>query len=440
MQPLLWLFIFLALGRFILEIGLAQINLAHARRHRHALPPQVQERLPPGQMSRVLAYLAARTRFDAVETAFWLLFILACVLSGAIPRADALLRHRLGLGALPGGLLLFGGFALAQELLALPFRWHEIFRLEGRFGFNYTTRATFWLDLAKGLLVKTAVGLPLGALLLWLLGRGGTGWWLPVALSIIAFQVLVLWLHPLLIAPLFNRFTPLPAGPLRDRLHALAAAHRFPVERVSVMDGSRRSAHLNAFFTGFGRHRRLVLFDTLLHQLNERELAAVLLHEIGHWRRRHVPRLLLILVLIVFTGALGASRLLSWPPFLDAFGLRHASPAAALLLLSLVAGAFLFWVGPLLRAVQRRFEHQADAYAAGTGDDTAAALESALLQLTERNLDNPIPHGWYSRYHHSHPTLLERLTALRPLGEGAPPSSAPAQAAAGLGRRPPPTR
>lgn len=411
MHPLALLFILAALLRFVVEQGLACLNLRHARRHRDALPPALAPHFSPVQLDRGLSYLGARVRFDATADLLWLLFAGTCALSGALPAADRLFRDQLALPPFVAGLALMAAFALLQEMVSLPLDWYDTFRVEARFGFNRTTVRTFWLDALKGLVLKTLLGLPLAAGALALIAAQPHGWWLPAAALVVGVQVLVLWLYPRFIAPWFNHFTPLPEGPLRTRLEALAVATRFPVGQVLVMDGSRRSGHSNAYFTGFGRHRRLVLYDTLVQGLSDTQLAAVLAHEIGHWRRRHIPRLLGLMAGLVVAGAYGASVLLRWPPFLDAFGLTVGHAAPALVLLGLAAGPLLFWIAPLLHALQRRFEYQADAFAArATG--APEALASALLCLADRNLENPCPHPWYSAYHHAHPALAERLLAL----------------------------
>jgi len=300
----------------------------------------------------------------------------------------------------------------------LPFAWYAQFKLEDRFGFNTTTLKTWIVDRFKGLLVALSLGFPLLVLVLKLIEWTGSYWWIWAAAVVIVFQLLLMLIAPAVIMPLFNKFTPLPEGSLRERLFALARRTDFPTRSIEVMDGSKRSRHSNAFFTGFGRLRKIVLFDTLTTQLAEPELESVLAHEIGHYKKRHVVKLLGVSIFGVFIGFAAVAWLARQEWLYREFGFAyHAGFAAAnlvpaMLLFALLAGTISFWFSPLVHLWSRRFEYEADAFARATMDD-AQPLIQALRKLTEKNLSNLTPHPLFSGFYYSHPTLLERERALQ---------------------------
>jgi STE24 endopeptidase len=298
-----------------------------------------------------------------------------------------------------------------MSLPGLPFDWYGQFRLEEKFGFNTTTPKTWWLDRAKGLLLALVLGYPLLVLILKIVEWAGVHWWLWAWVAMLAFQLLMLVLAPVLIMPLFNKFTPLPEGTLRERLLNLANRTRFVAKSIQVMDGSKRSRHSNAFFTGFGKFRKIVLFDTLIQQLTEPELEAVLAHEIGHFKKKHIPKMLIFSAFSSLVAFYLVSVLAKQDWFYRAFGFERVNIAPALLLFGLLAGVVTFWFSPLAHWWSRRYEYQADAFAAGVMNE-AQSLVGALRKLNEKNLSNLTPHPLYSGFYYSHPTLLEREQAL----------------------------
>jgi len=312
--------------------------------------------------------------------------------------------------------LFFIGVALS--ILALPFAWYAQFKLEQRFDFNTATMKTWMLDRVKGFLLALLLGYPLLALVLKLIGWTGANWWLWAATIVIAFQLLLLLIAPAIILPLFNKFTPLSEGALRQRLFALARRTGFPTRSIEVMDGSKRSRHSNAFFTGFGRFRKIVLFDTLIVQLSEPELESVLAHEIGHYKKRHVLKLLSVSIAGVVLAFAAIAWLARQEWFYRAFGFEHergfgvVNVLLSMLLFGLLAGTISFWISPLIHVWSRRFEYEADAFARATMGE-AQSLIQALRKLNEKNLSNLTPHPLYSGFYYSHPTLLERERALR---------------------------
>ncbi len=305
--------------------------------------------------------------------------------------------------------LLVTGVALS--LPGLPLDWYDQFRLEERFGFNTTTQKLWWMDRLKGLLLSIALGYPLLALVLKLVEWTGEWWWLWAWGALLGFQLLMLIFAPVLILPLFNKFTPLPEGSLRERLLKLAEQTRFRARSIQVMDGSKRSRHSNAFFTGFGGFRKIVLFDTLIQQLAEPELAAVLAHEIGHFKKKHIPKTLAASALGSLAGLYLVSVLAKQEWFYRGFGFEPGSIVPALLLFGLLSGVVTFWFSPLAHWWSRRYEYQADAFAAEVMSEPGSLI-GALRKLNEKNLSNLTPHPLYSGFYYSHPTLLEREQAL----------------------------
>jgi STE24 endopeptidase len=261
------------------------------------------------------------------------------------------------------------------------------------------------------LLLALALGYPLLVLILKIVQWTGAWWWLWAWGAMLAFQLLMSVLAPVLILPLFNKFTPLPEGDLRERLLELARRTQFRAQSIQLMDGSKRSRHSNAFFTGFGRFRKIVLFDTLVQQLTGPELEAVLAHEIGHFKKKHIPKMLVFSAVGSLTGFYLISVLARQEWFYRAFGFEPGNVAPALLLFGLLAGTVTFWFSPLIHWWSRRYEYQADAFAARVMSGTQSLI-GALRKLNEKNLSNLTPHPIYSGFYHSHPTLLEREQAL----------------------------
>jgi STE24 endopeptidase len=343
--------------------------------------------------------------------------LIIVLFSGLLPWAFGKFSGSFGTSILAmAGFLFLTGIALS--ILGLPFAWYAQFKIEDRFGFNTTTIKTWMLDRMKGFLLVVLFGYPMLLLVLKVIEWTGANWWIWAAVVVIAFQLVLLLIAPAVIMPLFNRFTRLPEGELRERLFALAQRTDFPMRSIEVMDGSKRSRHSNAFFTGAGRFRKIVLFDTLIAQLTERELESVLAHEIGHYKKRHVIKMLGVSIAGIITAFAVIAWLAHQQWFYRAFGFAYHGGFAvpnvvpAILLSALLAGTISFWFSPLLHICSRHFEYQADAFARVTVED-AQSLIHALRKLNEENLSNFTPHPLYSAFYYSHPTLLERERALR---------------------------
>jgi STE24 endopeptidase len=417
MPPFAVIALVLILARATTELWLSRLNQRHVRAHADEVPPAFRGIIDDATYRRSVDYTLAKSRFGDIANMFDAAVVIAALFSGVLPWAFGSFKANFGssVWAMAGFLFVTG---IALSILALPFAWYAQFKLEERFGFNTTSLKTWILDRVKDFLLASLLGYPLLALVLKLIEWTGANWWLWSASVVIAFQLLLLLVAPAIIMPLFNKFTPLPEGMLRERLFALAQRTDFPTRSIEVMDGSKRSRHSNAFFTGFGRFRKIVLFDTLIAQLSEPELESVLAHEIGHYKKRHVIKSLgfsVAGVLVAFTAIAWLARQ-QW--FYHAFGFEHqegfaaANVVPAMLLFALLAGTMSFWLSPFIHIWSRRFEYEADAFAHATMRDTQSLIQ-ALRKLTEKNLSNLTPHPLYSSFYYSHPTLLERERALR---------------------------
>ena len=408
--PLTLLCLLLIAARFAAQWWLESINQRHVRQHAGQIPPAFAGMITPETYAKSVEYTLAKSRFEIVEAAWGAAALAAVLLSGALPWVHGLFARLAGTSAAAeAGFLLT--VVVALSALDLPLEWHAQFRLEERFGFNTTTPGLWVVDRVKGLALGIALGYPLVWLILKLAGWLGAAWWVWAWVCLAVFQMVMLLAAPALILPLFNKFAPLPEGPLRERLLALGGRAGFQARDIQVMDGSKRSRHSNAFFTGMGRWRKIVLFDTLVRQLEPAELEAVLAHEIGHYKKGHVPTTLALALggwLLAFYVVAALARS-DW--FLPGFGFVPGQIAPALLLVSLLSGLALFWLSPLGHWWSRRHEYQADAYAAGLASG-GGSLVAALRKLHEKNLGNLTPHPCYSGFYYSHPTLLEREAAL----------------------------
>src|SRR6476661_6011838 len=408
MPPFAVIALVLILARAITELWLSRLNQRYVCAHANEVPNAFRELIDEVTYRRSVDYTLAKSRFGNIANVFDTALLVAVLFSGVLPWAFGKFIASFGTStwAMAGFLLVIG---VCSSIAALPFAWYAQFKLEERFGFNTTTLKTWVLDRVKGFLLALLLGYPLLALVLKLIEWTGTNWWLWAAAVVIGFQLLMMLIAPAVIMPLFNKFTPLPEGALRERLFALAQRTDFPTRSIDVMDGSKRSRHSNAFFTGFGRFRKIVLFDTLVAQLAEPELESVLAHEIGHYKKRHVVKLLSVSIAGVFIGFAAIAWLARQEWFYRAFGFEHhagfvASDSwrivLAMLLFGLLAGTISFWGSPVVHLWSRRFEYEADAFACGTMGD-AQALVQALRKLTKKNLSNLTPHPLYSGFYYS---------------------------------------
>ena len=400
----------------LVKFWLATRQMRHVAAHRDTVPAPFLSTITLAAHQRAADYTLAKSRIGLLNMAFGAIVLLGWTLLGGIDALNIALRDGLQprFGSMAYQLALLACFAVIGSLLDLPFSLYSTFRIEQRFGFNRMTWKMYLADTAKGALVGALVGLPVAALMLWIMGATGSLWWLWAWGAWMAFNLLILVFYPTLIAPLFNKFEPLADESLKARVQALMARCGFAAKGLFVMDGSKRSAHANAYFTGFGAAKRVVFFDTLLSKLTPGEVEAVLAHELGHFKHKHVVKR----IVSMFAISLAALALLGWLStqawFYAGLGVRPSmatsNDAVAVLLFLLITPVFGFFVSPLFAQLSRRHEFEADAYACrqASGDDLAAAL----LKLHEDNAATLTPDPLYVRFYYSHPPASERLAAL----------------------------
>lgn len=397
--------------RLIAELVLASLNRAEVRRHAGTPPPAVAAIMDEATYAKSVAYTLEKSRFGVLTGIFDTLVLALVVFGGVLPSLFSLI---VGWGG-PDSIWTRVIFILAAVMLlglpSLPFEWWEQFRLEQKFGFNKSTPGLWVSDKIKGALLAVVIGFPLLWVLLWLVQWAGATWWIWGFAVMFGFQLLMMILYPKLILPLFNKLTPLPEGDLRSRLMALGERTGFKASTIEVIDGSKRSGHSNAYFTGFGRFRRIVLFDTLIAQLTPEELEAVLAHEIGHYRRGHIPKLIALSAAMMLGGFAAIAWLARSLWFNTAFGFPPGEIAPSFLLFALLSGVVTFWFAPLGNVLSRKFEYEADAFARDAVGGPSPMI-GALRKLAQKNLTNLTPHRWFSGFYYSHPTLVEREAAL----------------------------
>lgn len=394
-----------------LEFAATLLNL---RAFPASVPEELAGVMDEARLDRAREYLRVNARFGILHSVCDLTVLLVFWFAGGFGWLDALARS-LAPGEVSAGLIFLSALFLGQSLFSLPFSVYDTFVIENRFGFNRVTPATFIMDRLKGLLLASLLGLPLAAAILWIFGNVGHAWlWAWAVVTV--FQLLLTWLAPSLIMPLFNKFTPMPEGELKEQIEALGTRCGFPLDGVFVMDGSKRSTKANAFFTGLGKRKKIALFDTLVEKSSTPELLGVLAHEIGHFRRGHIRQRLT--AGIVHTAAVFFLLGLATDPegrfarmLFDAFGVERISPHVGLVLFAILLEPAGKALGVILNAWSRRHEFEADAYAAEmTGD--GAPLASALRKMTADHLSHPSPAALRVWLDYSHPPLIERLRAL----------------------------
>jgi len=396
--------------RYFFELWLDWLNSRHVKNHANVTPEPLREIMDDETYQKSVRYTLAKSRLGTISATYSTAFIVLLLFSGFIANAFNSLTSIVGDSQFAQAATLWA-ILWMFALLALPFSWYSQFRLEERFGFNTSTQKTWWGDQVKGLLLSFIIGTPLLWLILWLSENGGNFWWLWVWGVIVMFQLLMSVLAPIFILPLFNKFTPIDEGDLKERLEQLAEHTGFTNAGIQVMDGSRRSKHSNAFFTGLGKGRKIALFDTLIEQLDDDELEAVLAHEIGHFKLRHVPKMIARSFVMTLAGLYLLNLLAQQPAFVETFGFTADGYTPAFLVFSLLAGTVTFWLTPISSFWSRKYEYQADEFAARASEDRRPMI-SALRKLNRENLSNLTPHPLYSGFHYDHPTLLEREFAL----------------------------
>ncbi|HEB95482.1 MAG TPA: M48 family peptidase [Sedimenticola thiotaurini] len=416
MHPFTLIVLLALFAGLLLELWLLQRQQRHVAAHRDRVPERFRDRVSLEQHRKAADYTLAKVRLARWQSLYGGALFLLFTLGGIIEWLDLLWRQ-VALPPIPQGIGLILSALLLLGAAELPLTLWRTFVLEQRFGFNRTTAGRFVKDLLLQLLLLALLGIPLLWAMLWLMQRAGSYWWLYAWLLWTGFTLFVSWAYPSFIAPLFNRFTPLPEGELRQRILGLLQRCGFDSGGIFVMDGSRRSAHGNAYFTGLGRRKRIVFYDTLMEKLEPDELEGVLAHELGHFSHHHVRKQLLLSAAMSLAGLAILGWLAQQPWFYHGLGVGRPSNAAALLLFLLIVPLFSQFLSPLLAMLSRRHEFEADAFASRqTG---AEPLISALVKLYRDNASTLTPDPLYSGFHDSHPPAPVRIARLETLSHAA---------------------
>ncbi len=410
-NALTWVFLAALLAVTAARLWLARRQIGHVQAHRDTVPGTFAETIPLGAHQKAADYTVAKARFGMVEWVFDAIVLLALTLAGGLQLLSDAWARAFESGSIAHGAALLLSVFFVQGLAGLPFSLYRVFHLEQRFGFNRMTLRLFVTDLAKQIAVGLALGVPLLVAVLWLMGRMGSRWWLYVWIVLTLFSIVFQLIFPAFILPLFNKLTPITEGELAARVGALLERCGFKSRGLFIMDGSKRSSHGNAFFAGFGATKRIVLFDTLVSRLEPPEVEAVLAHELGHYKLRHVVKMIVLSSAVTLAGLWVLGQLIDEPWFYSGLGVATPSTAAALVLFMLAIPEFTFFLHPLMSLYSRKREFEADAYAVSHTD--SARLERALVKLYRDNAATLTPDPVHSAFYDSHPPAAIRIARLR---------------------------
>ena len=409
---LLQIFLAVFLLRSGVQIFLSWLNISHLHRYGTTVPEIFQDTIDPEKLGKISAYTVDSENFSMVATLANQGLFLVILLSGFLPwlvKAISLWKY----GQIVSGLIFFAALSIFANLLRIPFSLYEAFVIEERYGFNVMTFKVWVSDLFKSILIGALMGGLLLGLLLVLVIYGGKVWWIWAWMLVGGFELLLLWLYPVVILPLFNKFDPIENTGLENRIRALIEKVGLRAKGILKMDASKRSKHTNAFFIGLGRTKRIVLFDTLLASHTEEEMLAVLAHEAGHWKKKHILRMLVPLEILSLVSFFVVAKLLNWPLIYQTFGFQELPIYVGLFFIGTFISLLGFFAGPLESAISRKFEREADDFGLEL-IGTAEPMTSALKRLASENLANLRPHPLYAWFYYSHPPLVERIERLTP--------------------------
>lgn len=410
MQTFTFIFIFMVVFTTAVQLWLSLKQAKHVMAHRHSVPDEFSDKLTLEEHQKAADYTVAKGKFGRLQLFLGIVVLFLWTLGGGLEWIDSLWRGA-EWGALATGVAVLISFSLISSLIDLPVSLYNTFVLEEKFGFNKTTLKVFFVDMLKGAALSVVIGIPLILLVLWLMETAGDLWWLYAWVALTAFSILMMWAYPKFIAPIFNKFAPLEEGEVLDRLTSLLKRTGFNSDGVFVMDGSKRSSHGNAYFTGFGKTKRIVFFDTLLKDLTPTQIEAVLAHELGHFKRKHVLKGMITSITMTFIGFAVLAWLMKQGWFYTSLGVSTPSTYMALLLFMLVSPAFTFFIGPLMARRSRKHEFEADEFAAQQSN--AGELISALVSLYKKNAGTLTPDPMYSAFYDSHPPASIRIAHLK---------------------------
>jgi STE24 endopeptidase len=395
------------LGNYLLEQVISHLNLKALR---NEVPEEFKDIIDTAEYSKSQDYTRVTGKFGLIESTVSMVLLLVFLVAGGFNVVDIFIRS-FQLGSIVSGILYIGLLLLLSSIFALPFTIYSTFVIEEKFGFNNTTIKTFCTDIVKGLLLSILIGTPILYLILWFFETTGDFAWLYAWAGLTVISFLLQFLAPVLIMPLFNKFTPLEEGTLKEKVLAFAKQSSFNIQGIYTMDGSKRSSKLNAFFTGFGRFRKIVFYDTLLEKLNDDEIVAVLAHEMGHFKHRHIFKMMAIsicqtgLLFYLLSIFIGNEKLFA------AFQMEHFSIYGALIFFSFIFTPVSILLGIAVNMLSRKHEFQADRYAANS-PERGAALISGLKKLSVANLSNLTPHPAMVFFYYSHPPVLARIRSI----------------------------
>jgi STE24 endopeptidase len=404
------LFLFFLAASVIVRLWLSHRQINHIQAHKDQVPEAFADKIKLDDHQKAAAYSCAKLRVGRISLAWETVWLLIWTLGGGLSAIDIWWANY-GLLPLANGIAVIASLLILASILDLPFSLYNTFVVEQTFGFNQTTWQTWVLDLLKSALLMLVLGLPLIATILWLMNQAGQHWWLYAWLVWTGFSLLMIWAWPAFIAPMFNKFSALDDASLKARIDDLLQRCGFHSQGVFVVDGSKRSAHGNAYFTGFGKNKRIVFYDTLLESLSEDEVEAVLAHELGHFKRHHIKKSLGLSLLTTLIGFGLLAWLMQSPWFYVALGVEYASTHTALLLFVLVMPVFTYFISPLFSALSRKHEFEADEFAKSNSD--YRALISALVNMYRDNASTLTPDPVHSMFYDSHPPASIRINHLK---------------------------
>ena len=409
-NPLLIAFLMVFAFRSLFQLTLNRLNVSHLSREGKHVPRVFQGWVDGGKLARISAYTADSSNFGIVVTLFDQALLLAILLSGFLPWLSETVS-RWQLGFIVQGLAFFAVLAIISNLSYIPFGLYSTFVIEDRYGFNTRTLKLWFSDWIKSIAISAILSGFLLCLLLALLNYVRNTWWLWAWMGIGAFELIMLWAYPVVIAPLFNKFEPISNEELRDRIVSLMGKAGLRIRGVFQMDAGKRSKHTNAYFTGIGRTKRIVLFDTLLASHPEEEIISVLAHEAGHWKKKHVLKQLVVMEILSLIVLYLVAKLLHWPFMYQTFGFGEPVAYVGLFLVGTLMSPLGYFARPVGSAISRKFEREADD-AAVTLMGTAKPMGDALRRLAAENLANLVPHPLYAWFYYSHPAPVERISRL----------------------------
>ena len=396
----------------MVESYLDKRNLDHIIANRNSVPEKFSSQISLADHQKAADYSAEKIKVNQIFHFFDLIIFIAWTIGGGLELLNRFCIS-LGAGEIQTGLIFFAGLGVISSLLALPHSLYFTFVIEEKYGFNKTTWKIFLSDLFKGALLAVILGGPIAFGVLWIMAKLGNNWWVYAFLMLTSTQLLLVFIYPTFIAPLFNKFTPLEDGELKNKIVHLMEKCGFHASGLFVMDASKRSGHGNAYFTGFGKTKRVVFFDTLLNSLDAEEVESVLAHELGHMKKKHILKLMIKSIALSFLGFAILGYLKNQIPFYIGHGVQTPNNYIALTLISMVAPIYTFFLTPLSAFFSRRYEYEADQFAAENA--SAAKLITALVKMYKDNASTLTPDPLYSKFYYSHPPALERVSHLEKL-------------------------